>query len=161
MRISVWHVLHLILSKIVRYKTQQPSEPLIVHHPFAECKRIKLIEFLVCNCWKSEAVTFAIFGITVSTWISEMWSLWYDTNSDSSFIAHKFVGKSPVAMTGFSMLMVPSTGKTWAIGTKISSIFAATYVNWTNTAQRLNRFLHKMESQYSVCIFKLTSLCVL
>lgn len=83
------------------------------------------------NVWR-RACTFAIFGITLSKCISVILSPWYDTNSNSNLIAHKLVGNSPVAMTGFKILMVPSTGSTAAIRFRISSILTVTCAKETN-----------------------------
>lgn len=64
----------------------------------------------------------ARLGNTMSKWASVISEPWCSVTSSRILMAHKFVGNSPVAITGLTMLMDRSRGKDGAILGIIESI---------------------------------------
>lgn len=72
-------------------------------------------------------------------------------------MAHKFVENSPVAITGFRMLIDASTGSTVAIFFRISSILAAT---WNDIQLEEQMISYQLSNDIAIRKnIELTSLC--
>lgn len=126
------------------------------------CLGAKWNEILICLSLSEWAIddfrfTFAIFGMTQSRWTSLIWSPCAETNSVSNLMAHKFVENSPVAITGFRMLIDASTGSTAAIFFRISSILAAT---WNDIQLEEQMISYQLSNDIAIRKnIELTSLC--